>query len=490
MRAPWIAVLLLLAGCGAGPDTATLQKDVQQRLSTALPEGTVALVALDRKGSQSDTRAPAGETRRVIYYDAKLKVEKDVDFGAWDRPGVAGLVSSLGAGPKGVTGIKTGGNKAGETITVRGTALYKREGDGWTTVAPRGHLPATAPSYATASGSGPAAILQSMRDVIDSVPADASPQQREAIERELVAAQAAIRARLVRLKNGYPMAAGPEHGQYVRFAQALAAAVGARTVPLVTRGGDENIRLLREGKVVLALAQGDSALDAYEGKGSFAEEGPYSTLRAVGSLYPEPMHVLVKGDSRFNSVADLRGRRVAVGVPGAASRTTALRVLEAHGLGPKDVTAVDLPLGEALIALREGRVDAVLQVIGVPSDSVRDALAEIPLRLLPLDERAIASLADGKRYFRYTIPGGSYATQPREVKTLATAATLLASPTLSDQEVDEITRFVFANGQDLASRGSAQGAQVSPANARLGAAIPMRVAAERALDALAKAPAK
>src|SRR5205085_11855248 len=105
------------------------------------------------------------------YYDAQLKVQKDVDFGAWDAPGVAGLVSALGAGPKGVSGIQSGGNKAGDIVIAHGTALYRREGDGWVPVAGGVFSPAEAPSYATNTNSvGPAAMLDAMRKVVDSVP--------------------------------------------------------------------------------------------------------------------------------------------------------------------------------------------------------------------------------------------------------------------------------------------------------------------------------
>src|SRR4029434_7377911 len=114
---------------------------------------------------------------------------------------------------------------------------------------------------------------------------------------------------------------------------------------------------LRDGKVSLALSQGDSALSAYEGKGSFAEDGPYVTLRAIGSLYREPVHVIVRGDGPIESMSQLSGRRVAVGQVGSASRNTALRVLEAHGIA-KNVQMVDLPLNEALIGLRQKEIDA------------------------------------------------------------------------------------------------------------------------------------
>jgi TRAP transporter TAXI family solute receptor len=485
MRLLALLALFALAACGGGPNAEALKKGVEARLAEALPPGTVTLADFARRGSQSDTKAPAGETRRIVYFDAELKLAKDFDFGSWDAPGVAGLVSALGAGPKGIAGITSGGNKAGDVIRAHGTALYKRDGGNWEAVVTGGYRPTAAPSYATNAAQGPAAILEAMRKVVESLPRDASPAQRQVIEEELTAAHAAIRARMARAKDGYAIAAGPERGQYLRFAQALSDEALARTIPLVTRGGEENIRLLREGKVSLALAQGDVALQAYEGKENFLSEGAYSSLRAIGSLYPEPVHVLVRADAPLASMADLVGKRVVVGLKGSASRTTALRVLRAHNLGDGDIVALELPLGEALVGLRQRKLDAVIQVIGMPADSVRDALDEVPLRLLPLAPKAIAALTAAKAgYFAYTIPAGAYATQKQAVRSIATTALLLAGGDLSETEVGAITRFVYEKGRDLAARGSAQGSQVSAATARQALPVPLHSAAEKALDGM------
>lgn len=475
-------LLLLLAGCTAGPDTEAVRRDVEARLAQALPAGALKLEALERRGSQRDQKAPAGETRRIIYYDARLSVQQDKDFGAWDAPGVAGLVSALGAGPKGVSGIQSGGNKAGDTVLAHGTAIYRKDGDKWVPVAGGGFRPAEAPNYATNTATGPAAMLDDMRKVIESIPKQTAPAQMAVVTEELTAAQAAIRARLARLNEGYAIAAGPEHGQYLRFAQALSQQGGARVLPLVTVGGEENLVLLREGRVPLALAQGDSALSAYEGTGSFQDRGAAPALRAIGSLYPEPVHVIVRADTPYNSLADLRGRRIAIGVPGSASRTTVLAVLAAHGIGPRDFQPKELGLADALVALRRKEVDGVLQVIGLPADSVREALADVPLKLLPLSERAIGQLASARRgLFAFTIPVGSYSAQPREVRTVATAALLLVDADLSDSEVNALTRFVYQRGRDFAARGSAQGLQVSMATARQGLTVPLHAAAARVL---------
>ena len=481
-------VLLIVAGCGAGPDETALKKDVAERVAQALPAGTVTIAAFERRGSQSDTKAPSGETRRIIYFDTELKLERDFDFGAWDSPGVAGIVSALGTGPKGIVGITSGGNKAGDRVLAHGTALYKREGEGWAPTVSAGFSPTEPPAYATAAPQGGAiGMIDQMRTVVQNVPKDISPAARALIEQELAAASAAIRAAVARATQGYAIAAGAEHGQYYRFAQALSDPRGIRIEALITRGGEENLRMLRDGKVSLALSQGDAALAAYQGKGSFAEDGPHTTLRAVGSLYPEPVHVIVRGDSPIASVSELAGRRVAVGQVGSASRTTALRVLEAHGLSAKNVQLLDLPLNEALIGLRQKQVDAVIQVIGAPADSIRDALTDVSLRLVPLSERAVTALvASDAGYFAHTIPRGAYATQKQDVRTIATAALLLVGADLAESEVAAVTRYVFGQTRDFAARGSAQGTQVSAANARIGLSIPLHIAAAKALEGLSK----
>jgi len=427
----------------------------------------------------------SGETRRLVYFDVELKLKRDFDFGAWDAPGVAGIVSALGTGPKGITGIINGGNKAGDTLVAHGSAVYRREADRWIPLASGGFSPAQAPAYATNAVEGPAALLEAMRKILESTPKEADSAERAVIQEELTAAHAIIRARLARVTEGYAIAAGPEHGQYLRFAKSLPPLKNSRTIALVTRGSEENLRLLRDGKVSLAFSQADAALAAYTGKANFADEGPYPRLRAIGSLYPEPVHVLVRANSPIRSIADLKGRAVAIGVPGSASRTTVLTVLEAHGLRANDYRAIEVPLGEALVTLRSQSVDAVMQVIGTPADSVRDALSAVSLRLVPLSQKVIETLAKAEvGYFAATIPRGSYSNQSEDVATIATAAVLLTSAELSDSEVAAITRYIYQGGRDLLARGTAQGPQVSAANARFGLSIPLHDAAAKALDTM------
>ncbi|HUG57535.1 MAG TPA: TAXI family TRAP transporter solute-binding subunit [Candidimonas sp.] len=479
----------LLTACSLGPDADTLRAGVSERLEQALPDGVIKIASLNRVGSQADTKAPAGETRRIVYFDTEITLVKDMDFGAWNAPGIAGFISALGAGPKGVEGIVSGGNKAGDVIRAHGTARYRLDGKQWVAVVPAGYQPPIAPAVVTGAAQGTGAMLAALRKVVDAFPRDASPAQHAAIEEELAVAQASIRARLARVSDGYAIAAGAEHGQYLRMARALFNDPKTRAVPLITRGGEENLQLLRAGKVALALAQGDAALDAYNGTGAFQGQGPHVVLRAIASLYPEPVHVLVSADSKLASIGDLRGKRVAIGEAGSASRTTAVRVLEAHGLELKDFVAQELSLNVALLALQKKETDAVLQVIGTPADSVRDSLMDMPLRILPMAKGAVSKLTDSKAgYFPYTIAKGTYPGQGQDVQSIATAALLLTDTAFSDAEISALTRRIFGKGHDYSALGSAQGAQISVATSRLGLSVPMHAAAAKILEGMSTVP--
>lgn len=482
-----VLMLGLLAACSVGPDTEALQQDVEARLAEALPADTLTLEALHRRGSQKDIKAPEGETRRIIYYDVDLKLEKDYDFGAWDSPGVAVVISALGTGPRGLSGIVSGGNQAGDIISAHGTAIYRKEEDGrWSVVAPEGYRNVAVPDFDSgAPRPAPEVLLEAMRNVIASAPPETTAATREVIVQELQSAHAAIQARLARINYGYAIAAGASGGQYLRFVQALGDG-RTRVVPLVTAGGEDNLRMVHAQQAPLGMAQGDSALMAYEGQGPFEREGPYTSLRAIGSLYPEPIHVVVRADSGLSTMADLVGKRVSIGVPGAASRTTAIAVLEAHGISLDELgLVVEYPLNEALVALRQDEIDALIQVIGFPSASIRDATAAVPLSLLPLEDSAVRKMvAQSPAYFSLTLPKGTYPHQNDAVYTVATAAILVAGVELTDAEIAGITRLIYARGQDLVARGSAQGAQLSADNAQLGLAVPMHTEAERVIAEL------
>jgi len=294
------------------------------------------------------------------------------------------------------------------------------------------------------------------------------------------------------MQQGYPLAGGPDRGEDVTFARALGAVGQARQIrvtPLITGGGADNIALLRSGDAVVGLAQADTAKLAYEGRGPFASQGPFAGLRALGSLYPEMVHIVVRDDAKLRGVRDLKGKKIALGAQGSAVRATLEAVLAAHGLqAGRDYEAVPTPFTASLPALNAGTIDAAAQVIGIPATPLRDALTQAHLKLLPLDPAAIKALAaQDNALMPLGIPAGTYPNQPEPVATIGTAALLLTTSDLTRDEALQVVRAVYQTGQDLLAAGSPQGAQVNVANARRGLSVPLHDGAEEGLAALENA---
>ncbi len=491
-----IALCLLLAACGRPPEADILRADVEKSLIATYGDGLFRVGELKRMGSAADHSAPPGEKRRVVYYNLELEVMRDVTLGAWDQPGAASLVSLLGAGPRSITGVKNSGNQAGDKIIAHGSSIYRERDGHWEMVTPAGFKP---PEASMLDSGAPRPVVRQLIDTLDqithSVPYSASSTAQHVVQQELERSLARINGRLSRLQQGYPMAGGPERGEYLAFTQALASLARnkqIRVMSLMTSGSAENIALLRSGDAVAALAQADTARMAYLGLGPFAEQGPFTGLRALGSLYPELVHIVVRDDKSLRTIGDLKGKRIALGQEGSAVRVTLESVLAAHGLqAGRDYEVVETPFAAALPLLSAGDIDATGQVIGVPAAPLRDALTHAHLKLLPLDADAITKLvAQDPSLMALSIEPNTYPNQSELVPTVGMAALLLTTSELTRDEAAQLVRVVFQAGQDLLGAGSTQGAQISVANALRGMTVPVHDGAIEALDALKIAKSK
>jgi TRAP transporter TAXI family solute receptor len=484
-----LSLILLLSACSKGPDTQTVESDLQQRLDQTLGGGTIEIAEFRRQGSAPDNSSDDDAERRVVYFDATLKLSEDRDFSRWDIPGVASLVSLLGGGPRGLSGIESGGNRAGDALEVHGSMIYLYDGDTWQADVPGGFDPSAAPVTPTSTANDRREVLiKAISTALNLTPEGMGTKERKIIDEEMARSLATIEARIARSQNGFALASGPESGEYSRFAMALANIAEERKViirPLLTEGGIANLRMLRDGVTALALSQSDAAWQSFHGTGAFAGQGPYSGLRVVANLYPEPVQVLVKADGA-QRIADLRGKRINLGLPESASRDTALAVLAAHGLKEQDFAEItSLNLQEALSALRANRIDALVQVIGLPADAIRAASQNMRLRLLPLQPAAIERLVSERPgSLPFSIAAHSYPGQQKPVSTLAVSTLLLSDTSLPGKEVEMLVRMTFEPGLSWIDRGSIQGAQISPRTALQSYGLPLHDGTPGALAAI------
>ena len=146
------------------------------------------------------------------------------------------------------------------------------------------------------------------------------------------------------------IATGGNQGEYYAFAQTLAKVI-ARHQPQIqlevieTEGSLENLELLESDRVQLALIQSDTMVSP--------------STRAIASLFPEILHLIVTKESGIDSFSDLKGKRIALMPKGSGSYWLFWSLSSHYGLSSRDFAAVTLSPPEAHAALWERKVDAL-----------------------------------------------------------------------------------------------------------------------------------
>ncbi len=280
------------------------------------------------------------------------------------------------------------------------------------------------------------------------------------------------------------LAAGPEGGEYSRFlTSVIGRARGTMPVTIAeTAGSVENALLLERDEARIGLVQSDVAASAITGSGTFTGTGPLGHLRAVASLFPEPVHVVVREDSGIEAVGDLVGRKVALGRVASGTRQTAVSLLAAAGVGLDEFDGIEEPSPQAALdRLAAGEIDAVIEVVSAPWRQLEIAMHASRLKLLPLDPGTIArAAAEVHGLVPLDIPGRTYPGQSSEVPTVAATALLVARDDVPDVLVTDVLDLLYASA---ASGGAGvQATRLSRERARTGITIPMHPAAQHSLS--------
>lgn len=478
----FLVLCVALSACGKGPSVDALKTELQSQLDDQLGANLFSVRAMSRQGNQSFDDPDSGEHRQVFYFDATLEFLQDLTIGSWADLSLASLAHILGAAEQGITGINPEGNKAGDVLRVHGSSLYRERDGEWQPVAyqSRKPTPASAIAFDNVAPRPPnEALLETLTALVRKPGRSAA--ETEAITDELRTAERNINLRLDRLNNIASLASGDVDGEYYAIGQVIefrARGPGFQIRNHATAGSVENLGLVNEGKVDFGLAQTDLAAMAYRADSLFETSTPMSELRSLGSLFPEPMQIVVSKSSAIQSVEDLRGKMIGIGLPGSGSRVNALMVLDAHGLFESDFTKVlEADLAGSVAALRSGQLDALFVTVAAPARELQNLAATFPMRILSLSSAAIERLREASPYFVPTrLPAHTYPSQEEAVDTLSVTAMLVTLEQTPFDQVDQLLETVFTA---LAQSNQRLGAAlVSKENAQKGLSIPLHPAAE------------
>lgn len=239
-----------------------------------------------------------------------------------------------------------------------------------------------------------------------------------------------------------------------------------------------NINMLKEGSVDLAIVQNDITYYAANGIEMFKDK-KVDNLKGIATLYPETCQIVTLDASGIKSVADLKGKRVAVGAMGSGAEANARQILEAYGITYDDIDEQFLSFSEAASALKDGNVDAAFVTAGYPTAAVQDIASQNKVRLLPIDaDKADALIAKYPFYTKVVIPAGTYAGFDEEVAGISVMAMLVCTDKVDEQLGYDITKALFSN-LDRIKAAHSVGKLITKEGAMEGMPINMNAGAEK-----------
>lgn len=256
-----------------------------------------------------------------------------------------------------------------------------------------------------------------------------------------------------------------------------------------------NINALARGEQDLGLSVPGRSLAAYKGEGQFADSNTAGRLKALTTWYRNFTHIFTL-DPDIQSIADLEGKRVAVGVPGGGTHTQTMLLLEAAGLEPgEDVQLAEVNLETGVGQLEAGQIDAQFWLMPIHNPTISRLTSTRDVYLIPVSQELADRLPPELGVSLATIEEGTYRNQDTDVATLASAVNLMARADLDDRIVHDVLAALYDNLDQFHNSLPETAKEVSPDNALSGIAIPLHPAArafyeERGFPGLAEYEAR
>ncbi len=268
------------------------------------------------------------------------------------------------------------------------------------------------------------------------------------------------------------VASGSSEGAYYQHAtryRELLAEHGITLEVIETAGSVDNLERLQAGDCDLGFVQGGTAsIEAID------------SLESLASLYFEPLWVFYHEGIQLQQLADLEGRRIAIGEAGSGTQLLGRKLLADNGIGEESAELRPLASKAAAEQLQAGQLDVALFVSSASAPVVRELVTDPRVAVMSFRRHlayrtryrflSSVTLGEGVIDLDRNIP-------EQDIKLLAPAATLVAVDDLHPDLVPlllEVAQAVHGEGGLFEEPGQFPSVRFTE--------LPMRTEAQHYLD--------
>jgi uncharacterized protein len=224
------------------------------------------------------------------------------------------------------------------------------------------------------------------------------------------------------------------------FAEVMNAADDTLAIePRNTKGSNENIPLLEQDKLDIGLVAGEPAYEAFLGLGGRSK----TNARILTAIYSSPGMFVVRADSPYKTISDLRGQPVAFGAKGSGLPILSRYILDGLGLKQdEDFKSIYLDrAGDGPAMVLDGRAAALWGAgIGWPGFATM-ASSPSGARFIAPSAEEIARIRAKHSFLKpLTVPANSYPGQLAAIASVGSWSFVLVRASLPDDVAYHLAR--------------------------------------------------
>lgn len=243
-------------------------------------------------------------------------------------------------------------------------------------------------------------------------------------------------------------------GGFQLFGQNLAEVINTadpslQVEAIATRGSKQNLPFLEDGKIDIALVEGNAAREALDSVGRSSTK-----LYVLSVMYPNPGMFVVLADSPYKTIEDLKGQPVAFGTRASGLRILAGDVLDGLDLKPdRDFEQVILDkAGDGPRMVLDKQV-ASLWGAGIGWPGFVKVANEAAARFIaPSPAQVKLILSKHPHLKKMSIPAGTYRGQDTQIDSVGLWSLILVRHDLPDDVVFRLARAINQGENELSKR--------------------------------------
>jgi TRAP transporter TAXI family solute receptor len=231
------------------------------------------------------------------------------------------------------------------------------------------------------------------------------------------------------------------------------AGLRARVVPY--GGGQQVLPLIGKKELELSISTATDTLFASEGKEDF-QGAPNPTLRVIGTVFPFSIGWYVKKDTPYQSLTDLKGKKIAVGFTANSAQLRFFRAgFAAYGVTEADFDGVPVPhVVRGADDLMQGKVEASTFAVGAGKIAeVNSKVGGVRFLNMPDDAQALARLHKvlPSAHISTLDPAPEFAGIVAPTKLIFEDYQVVGGTQMSDEDAYKIAKVLYENQDKLAA---------------------------------------